>query len=199
MTTGRNPRQRRGHQYRSLPIQEWPDSDRKAWEEACRPGVRLKPGGRASHFAEASLRDFTTRYGAYLGYLQRRGILNLKAPPAAQVTQSDVKAYVGELKARVSSVTAWNCIYKLRRLSPILNPKIEFAWLVENEQALALVMVPRSKFDRLVLTQRLVEAGMTLIAEAKESAKSDLQRAQEIRNGLMIVILGLTQIRLKNF
>jgi ABC-type uncharacterized transport system substrate-binding protein len=90
MTTGRNPRQRKEHQYRSLPIQEWPDSDRKAWEKASRPGVRLRPGGSASHFAEASLKDFTSRYGAYLGFLQRSGKLNLKAAvAAAQVTRSN--------------------------------------------------------------------------------------------------------------
>ena len=60
-------------------------------------------------------------------------------------------------------------------------------------------MVPRSKFDRLVLTNRLVEAGLTLIAEAEKHAKSRFDRARGIRNGLMIVILALTQIRLKNF
>ena len=38
MITGRNPRQRKAHQHRSLLIQEWPISDRQAWEEACRPG-----------------------------------------------------------------------------------------------------------------------------------------------------------------
>jgi site-specific recombinase XerD len=199
MTTDRNPRHRNGHQYRSLPIQEWPDSDRKAWEEACRPGVRLKPGGRASHFAEASLKDFTTRYGAYLGFLQRTGVLNLKARAAAQVTRANIKAYVAELKARVSSVTTWNCIYKLRRTAQLLNPKFDFAWLLETERELALVMTPRSKFDRLALTQRLVEAGLTLIAEADRHGRSDFGRAQVIRNGLMIVILGLTHIRLKNF
>jgi site-specific recombinase XerD len=194
-----NSPRRKQHPYRSLPVQEWPEADRKALEEACRPGLRLKPGGRASHFAEASLKDFTTRYGAYLAFSQRTGILNLKAPVAAQVTRTNVKAYVAELEARVSSVTTWNCIYKLRRVSQLLNPKIDFAWLVDIEQELALVMVPRSKFDRLVLTHRLVEAGMTLIGEVEEYAKSDLRRAQGIRNGLMIVILGLTQIRFKNF
>jgi site-specific recombinase XerD len=199
MTTDRNPRHRNGHQYRSLPIQEWPDSDRKAWEEACRPGVRLKPGGRASHFAEASLKDFTTRYGAYLGFLQRRAVLNLKADAAAQVTRASVKGYVAELKARVSSVTTWNCIYKLRRAAQLLNPKIDFSWLLDMERESALVMTPRSKFDRLVLTTRIIEAGLTLIAEAEKCAKFDFERARSIRNGLMIVILGLTQIRLKNF
>ena len=29
----------------SLPVREWPDADRRAWEEACRAGSRLKPGG----------------------------------------------------------------------------------------------------------------------------------------------------------
>jgi site-specific recombinase XerD len=194
-----NSRQRT-HPHQSLPIHEWPSADRKAWEEASRPGVRLKPGGRASHFAEASLKDFTTRYGAYLGSLQRRGGLNLKAEPAAQVTRPNVEVYIAELKERkVSSVTIWNCIYKLRRASQILDPKRDFGWLIRIESEAALVMTPRSKFDRLVLTNRLVEVGLTLIAEAKKKVKSRPDRALGIRNGLMIVILALTQIRLKNF
>ncbi len=195
-----NSRQRKPHPYRSLPLHEWPEADRKVFEEACRPGLRLKPGGRASHFAEASLKDFTIRYGAYLGSLQRRGILNPKAAAAAQVTRPNVKAYVAELKGRkVSSVTIWNCIYKLRRASQLLDPKRDFGWLIEVENEAALVMTPRSKFDRLVLTNRLVEAGLTLISETKKHAKSRFDRARGIRNGLMIVILALTQVRLKNF
>lgn len=123
----------------------------------------------------------------------------MKAGAAAQVTRGNVKAYVAELKTRVSSVTTWNCVYKLRRSAQLLNPTIDFAWLLEKESELALVMTPRSKFDRLVLTTRIVEAGLTLIAGAEEYAKSKFEWARAIRNGLMIVILGLTQIRLKNF
>jgi site-specific recombinase XerD len=188
------------HPYRSLPVNEWPEADRKAFEEACRPGIRLKPGGRASHFADTSLKDFTNRYGAYLGSLQRRGVLNLKAKAAAQVTPSNVNTYIVELKERkVSTVTIWNCVYKLRRASQSLNPNRDFRWLIEVECEAALVMTPRSKFDRLVLTSRLVEAGLTLIAEAEKHSYSRFDRARGIRNGLMIVILALTQIRLKNF
>jgi integrase len=103
------------------------------------------------------------------------------------------------LKARVTSVTTWNCIYKLRRAAQLLNPKLDFSWLAEIESELALLMVPRSKFDRLVLTGRIVEAGLTLIAEAEMHAKSNIERAIGIRNGLMIVILALCPMRLKNF
>ena len=51
---------------------------------------------------------------------------------------------------------------------------------------------PRSKFDRLVLTEVLVEAGLTLIREAEISPNlTKLARACQVRNGLMVALLAL--------
>ncbi len=108
---------------RSLPTGEWPEADRLAWQDACRPSVRLQRGGSASHLAEVSRKDFVGRYGAFLGCLQRAGLLDLQAAAGAQVTSSHVDLYINELKNRVSSVTIWNCIYKLRRAAELINPK----------------------------------------------------------------------------
>jgi site-specific recombinase XerD len=184
---------------RSLPIQEWPEADRQAWEVACRPGIRLKPGGSASYLAEVSRDDFARRYGAFLGFLQRRGSLDLNAATAAQVTPSNVEPYITELNARVRSVTVWNCIYKLRRAAELLTPVTDYSWLSEIEKDLALVMEPRSKFDRLVFTQRLAKAGLTLVAEAQQFAKNDLDRARGVRNGLIIALLAHRPARIRNF
>jgi Phage integrase family len=71
---------------RSLPASEWPDADRRAWEDACRSGSRLQPGGAASYLAEVSRNDYANRYGAFLGFLQRSGRLDRDAGAAAQVT-----------------------------------------------------------------------------------------------------------------
>ena len=60
-------------------------------------------------------------------------------------------------------------------------------------------MVPRSKADRLVLTERLVEAGLTLIREAETFGKTAHARAIGVRNGLLVVLLALYPIRVKNF
>jgi integrase len=184
---------------RSLPVEEWPDGDRRAWEDACRPGARLKPGGSASYLAPVSREDFARRYGAFLGFLQRTHRLERAAGAAAQVTLFNVDDYIADLKGRVFSVTTWNCIYKLRRASELLAPAVDFSWLAEIEKDLALVMQPRSKLDRLVFAERLVEAGLTLIAEAQGFANNDLIRARGVRNGLMIALLALCPIRLKNF
>jgi integrase len=184
---------------RSLAVSEWPDADRRAWEAACRPGARLKPGGAASYLAQVSRDDFARRYGAFLGFLQRNDRLERHAGAATQVTLPNVEAYIADLKGRVRSTTIWNCVYKLRRAAELLEPTADFSWLAEIEKDIALEMQPRSKFGRLVLTGRLVEAGLTLVAEAQEFATSDLARARGVRNGLMIALLALCPIRLKNF
>jgi hypothetical protein len=165
---------------RTVRIEEWPPADRLAWQDACRPGRRLSPGGRASYLAVASREDFERRYGLFLGFLQRGGHLNLSAAAASQVTPEKVDAYIADITPRVSSVTVYNCIYKLRRAAQLITPAINFSWLAEIEKDLALVMVPRSKYDRFVLSEKLVEAGLTLITEAQQSARTDVARARGI-------------------
>jgi integrase len=184
---------------RSLVVSEWPAADREAWEEACRPGLRLRRGGPASRYAEVSREDFARRYGAFLGFLQRSGLLDYSAAPAAQVTPTNVELYVAALNERVRSVTVWNCIYKLRMAARVLDPKTDFAWLSEIEQDLALVMEPRPKFDRVVLAERLVEAGLTLVTEAEAFARYPFKRAIGIRNGLIVALLAACPIRIKNY
>ena len=184
---------------RSLAIAEWPAVDQLAWTEACQPAQRLKRGGAASHLAPVSQDDIANRYGLYLDFLCRNGRLDLSKSAAVLVTPDDVNEYIIELQARVRSVTVWNSIYKLRRAAKLIAPGTDFGWLTELEKDLALVMIPRSKADRLVLTERLVEAGLTLVREAEMFGKTPLARATGVRNGLLIALLALHPIRIKNF
>ena len=190
----------RAGEYRlGLLVHDWPDADRRAWEDACRPGRRLKPGGAASRLAQVTRDSLAWGYGAFLAFLQRSGRLERDAVAAAQVTFSEAEAYITELKGRVRSVTVYDDIDRLRRAAQLLAPMTDFSWLAELAKDLALVMEPRSKLDRLVHSGRLLEAGLTLIAEAQEFANNDLARARGVRNGLMIALLALCPIRRKNF
>jgi Phage integrase family len=183
----------------TLYVQEWPTADRLAWQDACRPSQRLKKGGVGSHLSPVSLDDFAGRYGRFLGFLKRTGRLDLNAPAAGLVTPANVDAYIADFIGKVSSVTAWNCIYKLRRAAQLLSPGTDFTWLIEIEGDLELLQEPKSKFDRIVTAEQLVEAGLTLIIEAKELTRADFKRARSIRNGLMLVILALCPMRRKNY
>jgi site-specific recombinase XerD len=192
---GANPARER----RTLQPCEWPRADWLAWEAACKPSDRLKKGGPGSHLAQVSQEDIATRYGLFLGFLRRNGMLDTNALAAAHVTPKNVAAYTADLAKRVSSVTAWNCTYKLRRAAQLVAPAEDFSWLVEIENDLAFVMEPKSKLDRIVFAERLVAAGLALIEEAKQFAPADFVRARGVRNGLMLAILTLCPSRRRNF
>ena len=104
---------------RTLYVAEWPEADRLVWQDACRPSHRLKRGGSASHLGAVSKEDIARRYGLFLGFLKRTARLDYKAPAAAQVTPANIDAYMADIATRVSSVTAWNCIYKVRRAAEL--------------------------------------------------------------------------------
>ena len=185
---------------RSLPKELWPLADKIAWEAACRPGIRLTRGGAASHLRPVTQNDLASRYGYFLDFLSRSGRLDAEAKPGAHVTLKNVERYVGDLKKRVSSVTVYGSIYKLRRITQLIAPERELAWLIEIERELFSQMRPKSKWDRVVLGEVISEAGLTLIAEAELAVKlPKLTRARMVRNGLMLALLAQCPIRLKNF
>jgi len=188
-----------GAERRTLRVHEWPTADRLAWEAACKPSHRLTKGGSASHLAPVSQEDIARRYGLFLGFLRLNGSLNPDAGAAAHVTPANVEAYTANLAGRVSSVTAWNCIYKLRRAAQLIDPDKDFSWLREIENDLAFVMEPKSKFGRFVSPERSLEAGLALIEEARNFTDADFKRARGIRNGLMLALLTLCPGRRKNF
>lgn len=96
---------------RSMPIELWPSADRAVWgEAACRPGVRLKQGGAASHMRPVAQAILTKRYGYFLDFLARSKRFDPQAEVSAHVTPEHVEPYVEELKQRVSSVTVYGLI-----------------------------------------------------------------------------------------
>jgi hypothetical protein len=189
-----------GVRVRSLPIEQWSPADAEAWALANRPSLRLIRGGAGAHMKPITLSDLARRYGYFLDFLERTTELDRNAKAASQVTPGNVARYIEELCGRVSSVTTYGSIYKLRRTSELLNPSGDFSWLIELEKDLALIMQPCSKADRFVLSEVLVESGLILMTEADDSATlSRLAKARQFRNGLMVAMLALHPIRLKNF
>jgi integrase len=184
----------------SLPLDRWPDRDRDAWNAACRPATRLNPGGPAGHLKSVTRDDHARHYGCFLDFLDRRGLLRLHEPAAVNITPENIGAYVTERKDHVSSVTLHGSIARLRRAARFMAPDRDFSWLAEIEKDLALEMRPRSKAHRMVMIEVLAEAGLTLIHEAETSPSlSEIARARQVRDGLMVSLLAFCPIRLKNF
>lgn len=185
---------------RSLRPHEWPMADQAAWAEARRPHQRLTLGGSAAHLSITTQNDLARRYGLFLEHVIRAlGKLDTTGTPAASVRRDRVDSYVAELNLRVSTVTVYGSIVKLRRVAEYLDPHTGYGWLRDIENDCALEMTPASKFNRIVETDAIVFAGLALMEEAETTkTRTRPQRAQSYRNGLMIALLALCPIRLKN-
>lgn len=184
---------------RSLPLQDWPASDRDTWLKARAPGLRLRRGGRAAHMAPVTQADLERRYGYYLRSLLERGVLRQDMVAGHQVTPDGVEAYLARAATCWRSTTVAQSIYKLRRMAGLLAPDRDYGWLRDIENDLALASCPMSRFDRVVTSEVLVEAGLTLIKDAHIARRlRPIWRATRLRDGLMIALLALCPIRLKN-
>lgn len=206
----------------SLPVVNWPEPDRESWANACHPGERLTRGGGAAHLKPITQADLQRRYGYFLDSLTRRDVPLTCRTAAELVSEDYVAAFVAELQGRVGSVTVYGSVYKLRRMAELLAPGRDFSWLRNTENELDAAKLPKSKYSRLVTTAAMVEAGLTLIAEAelpplkpeyisvtRESRaarrrqrgvadRAELNSAVLARNGLMLALVALCPIRLKN-
>src|SRR5688572_2346418 len=124
---------------RSLPLENWPSADRDAWQQACRPHLRLSRGGAAAGMKPVTQSDLARRYGYFLDHLNRGGVLDLSAPAGAQVTPEALNSFLAEIASIWRSVTQAQSTYKLRRMAEILAPNQDFGWLREIEKDLALL------------------------------------------------------------
>ena len=129
--------------------------------------MKLKKGGSAAHLKPISQKDLERRYGYFLDYIARTSLLDAHARAGSYVIPSNVSGYLAELTARVSSVTVYGNIHKLRRFTQLIAPGKDLEWLKELEQDLDWAKRPSSKVDRIVYSDRIVQAGLTLMVEAE--------------------------------
>src|SRR5262245_38585861 len=115
----------------ALPLDRWPQEDRKAWKATGQPATRLRPGGRSGQLRPVTREDHAEQYGYFLGFLDRNRLLELDGPAAANVTAAKVDAYLAELKTRVSSMTVHTRICRLRRAAQYMAPGRDLTWLAE--------------------------------------------------------------------
>ncbi|MGC1177933.1 MAG: site-specific integrase, partial [Methyloceanibacter sp.] len=185
---------------KACPLSDWLTTDREAWDRAGLTGHRLKPGGAAARMKPSTRASLVRAYGYLLDFCRRNGLLDLDAETGAHVTPEIIDAFVRELHNRVGSVTRASYIGKIRRVATILAPRRDLAWLAEVEADLRYEACPRSKYHRIVSSDRLLTLGLELIRRGETNNHlTALARARLVLDGLMIALLALCPISLRNY
>jgi integrase/recombinase XerD len=184
---------------RALPLSEWPEADRHAWDRACVAPQRLRPGGAAGRMKASTQVSLLRAYGYLLEFCHRSRLFDQTAAAAGHVTPEIIDAFLCELRDRVGSVTRVIYVSRIQTITRILAPGDDLSWLKEIEGDLRYEARPRPKYHRIVSAERLLKLGLDLIRRGETSKQLTLlARARLVRDGLMISLLALCPIRLRN-
>jgi integrase/recombinase XerD len=186
-----------------VPLNEWPESHLKLWEEATHDDPDDPTcAGAAAHWTAKTVRTVRKAWGQYLSSTaERGGSWGDDEPPESRCDPESFRGFVERLtNSGVNSVTIASRIRDVREALRVMRPGFDPLWLKRGvRRAQAAASPTRNKRARLRHSRDLFAAGFQAMAEAEESVCAPaIQRAARYRDGLIVALVALRPIRLEN-
>jgi integrase/recombinase XerD len=183
-----------------LPIEEWPELDRQAWEFANRDGDLLTGRGPAAHWKPKTRLTARKAYGNWLRFLKDNDRLESVPSIGSRLNEQNLRNYIASLRARASPNTVLTQLAHLSSAIAAMDPMADRSRLKLALSRLTPGAQPfRDKRARLVSPLALLELGQKLMAEWQSRPAHDPGlNAMDYRDGLMIALLALCPLRLEN-
>jgi hypothetical protein len=184
-----------------LPLKDWPEADRAAFTKAYERGdVFDETNGPGAHHSEGWRRMVRTSYRRWLGFLSEYYPADLLRFPATRINPERVRAFVAQLSAEVRSTTVAIEIANLYAAARLIAPEADWRWLASVRSRLAARGKPENRLHRLVPGWETLDLGLKLLVDAgKMQRNSGKARDIQYRDGLMLVLLSLWNIRRRSF
>ncbi len=185
---------------RCLPVADWPDADRAAWQAALSTDDPLSfERSTAASWQPATCHKNRRGYGRWLTFLRNSGE-DWPVSLADRVTRERITAYLDELRHQeVAPYTLRNRILELHAVMIALAPDCNWSWLracVVHLDRRAQDVADRS-LPPLLASDVLDRAMKELRRRAQ--APASCREAIAYRDWLMLMILAVLPLRLRNF
>jgi integrase len=182
-----------------LAFANWPDEDRRRWDEAFRPGDLFDENRRGAHLSPATRNALRASYAQYLRFVAENYPELLRKPPELRIDRTKLTEYVGLLRRTNRDVSIVTILHHLRLTLRLICPNEDWSWLLTVIKRIAASAPRSAKRYGLVSSDQLYMLGLELIDKAV--ALSDGQRkvsktfALQYRDGLLIAVLAATGMR----
>lgn len=183
-----------------LPLGEWPELDRQAWDVANRDGDLLSGRGPAAHWKPKTRLTTRKAYGNWLRFLSDANRLGRPNSIGARLSAENLRDYIAALRGRGSPNTVLTQLRHLSSAVAAMDPMADRTFLKLALSRLTPQARPiRDKRPRLVSPLVLLGLGQKLMADwQSRSAHDPRLNAMDYRDGLMIAFLALCPLRLEN-
>jgi integrase/recombinase XerD len=181
-----------------LPIHEWPEVDRKAWNAALHSGSILDDPGALSHLRAATIARRMYIYGRWLRYLFSQDMLEPGASGVLPLCSDLFRRYVAMLRANFAPRTVAETVDELGRLACLFQPEKNWKFVQTTARRLhrqAKLVKGTQKLS--ISSTALYRLGLRLMNDA-EARPTPVGRARQFRAGLVISFLAARPLRTQN-
>jgi integrase/recombinase XerD len=199
MTTGAMMAGYSGRLRRIMPMENWPEPDRAAWEAALAPGDGFDGAGLAARWADTTRHAIVIGYGRWIGFLHQHDPAALDLKPHARVTSVRVQAFIDVLRQRVRSGGLASYIGNLYDAARAMAPDHDWTWLRRRKRRLEHAIVRKPKHPRMVAVERIIEHALALMDRARlEAPLGNINGPVQYRDGMILAVLATRPIRRRN-
>lgn len=183
-----------------LKLEDWPETDRMAWEAALAPGDLLDGTMGAAHHWSLETQEMRRKaYGRWLTSRIAAGGFDPTAAPTDRISRDAVREFISELEVQVASYTVWGYLAGLHAVAAAFDPEADWGWLRRVVRKLeAVTKDSKCKHSRL---RTAPEIRSWAIARMREIERDPPMRfaATHYRDALMIALLiSCPTMRLRN-
>jgi integrase/recombinase XerD len=181
-----------------MPIDQWPEADRRLWLAACATGDILDEElGARSGYARISNTKAAKGYGRWLTYLAQSTPQALTEQPATRITPERVRAYVDSLSEIDNSThTILARLQELGDVAKVIDRNRRWSFINDLASKVRARHRPARDKSNLRLSSELVDLGVKLMRSAEDLVGLDAAIAH--RDGLQIAFLALIPLRRRN-
>lgn len=186
---------------RVLPLESWPEADRRMWDGLVAQGGLLDEAGALSHVRETTRQGLLMRYRQWLGWLE-------DVDPTALTELPEVRATAERLGRWVESLSHTAPVSRLSTVDGVLRVLTAAApnqdWSRPNRLRMVLRRMARHaqsdrKVGRVLSSAVLLEAGLRHAGVGADAAPTPLEAAIRCRDGAMIATLAAMPMRRRAF
>lgn len=184
-----------------LPLANWPASDWDMWDKLQKAAGPLDDCGALAHLRATSLKTLELRYARWLQWLITSDADAITLPPARRATLPRLSAWLQDL-SHTRPMTRLMFIDGVLRVLSAADPVHD--WTGQRRLKTGLKRTAGNgdrdrKLGRVLSSDVLLRAGISLATEHAEVARTSLRRMICLRDGTMIAMLALMPMRRRAF
>ncbi len=181
-----------------LPIKDWPELDRIAWEAASRPAGPLDAPGAALRWAAATRQITVSAWGRYLGFLKAQGELDQDVGPGERMIFERCGRFIVAMRTHLAPSTIDATLVFVGQALSVFASDTDWTWVRKHPAKPTRTEIRASRKEIVAPDSTKLLIAAFASCDACDTGATSVETAAEFRNAVLIAFATCTAVRRRN-